>query len=442
MVIDSTIKQKVVELHIQRKGRNETCRILKAQKVRISEATITHLIQDWNKRQTGESGSPTASGATTTTPPGPPTTNNHSQDRSADVKETSQQQSKQEDNTSYINENIKDVTGNPSLNTAAVVPPAATPPQFGDGLEPVSESKTSGSPLKRFLGTTAVALEDKDIQISVRTLPEPTFASDGPESSEQINIAADAILDVAEQEASITEKENKIRQESQQVNRFADSAQTFTAKNPSRNPSNHSDCETETPTDYWTEDFESRQIEEKSAAEESPESNEEISWDSDQFVRSRFFKSVMDERQRRHQELLALQRERQQRHQEILLIQNEKQQLAQLRQSIDREKQDFENEKAELQSTIPLARQLLTMKIDIRHFLPYVDILTDYSQANNTDLTTTAFEIAEEFKMYKGSTELKIKTSKELEVLQNSIQESNRSIQQLQIKKQQMEQHV
>jgi hypothetical protein len=51
MVIDSTIKQKVVELYQQKKGRNEICRILKAQKVRISEATITHLIQDWKRQQ-------------------------------------------------------------------------------------------------------------------------------------------------------------------------------------------------------------------------------------------------------------------------------------------------------------------------------------------------------------------------------------------------------
>jgi MFS family permease len=63
--------------------------------------------------------------------------------------------------------------------------------------------------------------------------------------------------------------------------------------------------------------------------------------------------------------------------------------------------------------------------------LPYVDILTDYSQANNTDLTTAAFKIVEYFK-----------THKELKTLKDSIEEAQRINQQLKSEKQQTEQQL
>jgi len=49
MTIDYVVKKKAIELHLQGRGRNEICRILNGQKMRISEATITHLIQDWKR---------------------------------------------------------------------------------------------------------------------------------------------------------------------------------------------------------------------------------------------------------------------------------------------------------------------------------------------------------------------------------------------------------
>jgi len=50
VTIDSVVKKKTIDLHLSGLGRNEIARILNGQKMRISEATITHLIQVW-KRQ-------------------------------------------------------------------------------------------------------------------------------------------------------------------------------------------------------------------------------------------------------------------------------------------------------------------------------------------------------------------------------------------------------
>ena len=51
MTIDYVVKKKAIDLHLQGKGRNEIARILNSQKMRISEATITHLIHDWKSQQ-------------------------------------------------------------------------------------------------------------------------------------------------------------------------------------------------------------------------------------------------------------------------------------------------------------------------------------------------------------------------------------------------------
>ena len=54
MTIDYVVKKKAIDLHLQGKGRNEIARILNSQKMRISEATITHLIHDWKRRHSSK----------------------------------------------------------------------------------------------------------------------------------------------------------------------------------------------------------------------------------------------------------------------------------------------------------------------------------------------------------------------------------------------------
>jgi t-SNARE complex subunit (syntaxin) len=58
-----------------------------------------------------------------------------------------------------------------------------------------------------------------------------------------------------------------------------------------------------------------------------------MDWDSDEAVRRRFFKTILEERERSQQELLAIEQRMQQIVQELHV---ERQQLVQLRQSLDR----------------------------------------------------------------------------------------------------------
>ena len=61
MTIDYVVKKKAIDLHLQGHGRNEIARILNGQKMRISEATITHLIQRQQQKQEHNNSGPSSS---------------------------------------------------------------------------------------------------------------------------------------------------------------------------------------------------------------------------------------------------------------------------------------------------------------------------------------------------------------------------------------------
>ena len=151
MTIDYVVKKKAIDLHLQGRGRNEIARILNSQKMRISEATITHLIQDWKRQQQQQEHGNSE----------PSSQLNESAQTSKTVSSISQGEQQQETITispqaqtspQYTAVNIGTLSipnGSPSSNT----------PHSGDGLKP--DPKTLGGPLRFFLNKivspTAVA---------------------------------------------------------------------------------------------------------------------------------------------------------------------------------------------------------------------------------------------------------------------------------------------
>jgi hypothetical protein len=65
-------------------------------------------------------------------------------------------------------------------------------------------------------------------------------------------------------------------------------------------------------------------------------------------------------------------------------------------QNINQQKYDLEA----LQPFIPLAKQLQSMKIDITNFMPWAETIQEISISQNTDLTTAAYKIAQELRLY------------------------------------------
>jgi DNA repair exonuclease SbcCD ATPase subunit len=92
-------------------------------------------------------------------------------------------------------------------------------------------------------------------------------------------------------------------------------------------------------------------------------------WDV-QLVWSRMMREVNNAKIERRQELQELEVQRQQIARKWQELNEEKQNIIQLKNNIDQQRSNLEAREAELQSTIPLAKQLLAMKIDITNFLP------------------------------------------------------------------------
>jgi hypothetical protein len=169
MTIDYVVKKKAIDLHLQGRGRNEICRILNSQKMRISEATITHLIQDW-KRQHQDSNSESSSQL-----------NESGQVQyQTSVSSIPRKEQQQEDKTqetitispktpqcTAINIGMRTTISNGSQHSIV------SSPHYGDWPpdldKPAPDSKNSGAPLSFFLNkvstatiTTAVVTNKKE----------------------------------------------------------------------------------------------------------------------------------------------------------------------------------------------------------------------------------------------------------------------------------------
>jgi hypothetical protein len=122
-----------------------------------------------------------------------------------------------------------------------------------------------------------------------------------------------------------------------------------------------------------------------------------VDWNPDEAWEKRLWVRILEEREERRKELLLIEQKRQ----ELLLVE---QQIAQIRHSIDQRNHDLEireNKLIELAPTIPLARQLQEMKIDITNFLPWAETVHEYAVTQNTDLTTAAYNIADDLREYR-----------------------------------------
>lgn len=62
---------------------------------------------------------------------------------------------------------------------------------------------------------------------------------------------------------------------------------------------------------------------------------------------------------------------------------------------------------------LPLARQFQAMKVDVTNFIPYTELVQEYSLTHNTDLTTAAFDIKKKLEAYR-----------ELEVINKEIKKA------------------
>lgn len=145
-----------------------------------------------------------------------------------------------------------------------------------------------------------------------------------------------------------------------------------------------------------------------------------IDWDSDDNHQRRFFKTIMDEKRERRQELQ--------------MIEQKWQELNLERQDINKQRKDLEVREAEIvevELLVPLTRQFQKLKLDVTNFIPWMETIQEYSKTHNTDLTTAAFSLADELRDYRqlgGVKRVIVNAEKYLSTLGSHIREKEAAV--------------
>jgi hypothetical protein len=385
MTIDYKIKQKAIELYNEGKGRNEIARILNGQKIKISEATITHLIQDWKSQQHQQQ---SESSSQLNESVQYQTSVSSKKEQLEDKGETPLMSEKE------IKEGQEIIAIFPGAPNTAInkTPPlimdngslSSLSPPIGDRLEPAP--KNSGNPLSFFLGFTAATAGDIVDAATTTSVNHPVESVEPKITVMQVD-KLDVNSSQHDSQIPTTEAESAVSENQECIDLDSEEALVTGSRRDS---------------------------------EEGESSNFDIDWDSDENWASRVFREVRAAKKERRDELLLIE-------QKLNQLNQEREQLAQIKHNIDEQM----TKAAEVELLLPLARQLRDLGVDITNFLPWVETIQEHAMNHNTSLTTAAFEIVGHLKAYN-----------KLEILQNAIGEAQGSIQQLQIKKQQTEQEL
>ena len=125
----------------------------------------------------------------------------------------------------------------------------------------------------------------------------------------------------------------------------------------------------------------------------NPEGEPSIDWDSRQtltLIWRRMFREINQEKFKRKHELLVIDRR--------------KQKLSEWRKRLEQMQYDLtarESRILESEPFLPLARQLLEMKLALEDALPWIETIRERSEAENVDIRTTAINVAQELRLYR-----------------------------------------
>jgi hypothetical protein len=391
MTIDYVVKKKAIDLHLQGRGRNEICRILNSQKMKISEATITHLIQDW-KRHHQDSNSESSSQL-----------NESGQVQyQTSVSSIPQKEQQQEDKTqetitispktpqcTAINIGMPIIadTGSPSSNNI---------PHYGDGLKPEPakpdpDSKTfSGAPLSFFLNkvvsstaatiitTDTAATANHSISSNLVNFIETDEDTPSPSRSPSSNLHPSTFpgpglqnLPSPDQELRGLHSFIKDPETEMQVNIEPDVNIKCIKKN-----------QDVTPQDETTEEEEFEQ-----SQPGSPLPDSEMDWDSDENWQRRFFRTILDERKKREEQLRELNKEKQNLTQERYDFEEQKRQIRQTLEKL-----------SEVESLISSAKQLKDIGIGFDQALVWIDCIKEKAEIERIDLRTATWKLAQDLR--------------------------------------------
>jgi hypothetical protein len=102
--------------------------------------------------------------------------------------------------------------------------------------------------------------------------------------------------------------------------------------------------------------------------------------------------------------LREIKREKAQRHHELLLIERRRQKLEEWKRQIDQSKYDLEVREArclEVEPFLPVARRLQDLKIGLEEAIPWLETIHEKAEAERVDQKTAAYRLAAELRLYR-----------------------------------------
>jgi hypothetical protein len=327
MTINNEVKKKAMDLHLQGHGRNDIARILNSQKMRISEATITHLIQDWKRQQQHSNSEPSSqlneSGQTQSQ-----VSLSLTPEKEQEVQIPLKTQTPLQCTVINIGTPTTICNGSPSSNNI---------PHYGDGPKPEPDSKNSGAPLSFFFNKVV-----NSTAASTATITTATNVAAATTTATSVNHPAADSVNLIERDSSFPEPRGlhsliKDPEIEMQINIEPDININRINKN-----------QDVIKTTQEEEEFEQSQPHSSLSDLENPSIIED--WDV-QLVWSRMMREVNNAKIERRQELLLIEQNRKE-------LNEERQHIAQIRHNIDQQKCNLQAREAkllEVESLIPSA---------------------------------------------------------------------------------------
>jgi hypothetical protein len=400
MTISPTIKAKVIELHLQKKGRNEIAR-----EINISQDSVHNILRTYESKSkstaTGDNGhNQNHSQVSAGTPVEDIPMKSLSQGPIINAYEQKREQSSQPDATINSGVDIEDMC----------CPSTMAP--FGDELAVTTHNSNSspdtitprnGGPLLHLLNHESIDRarnENADIDFATITYAIPFSPYRRPPESPK----ARQISSISYKSGPLNSSESTFVSSEEQVDIEPDVKNVLEEESELMGVLSPEEIENSKPKGRDT----SESIEKAEAETLFTETNKLVKGPS----------TPVEERLRQEKVawdyygpawmgiLKQIRREKDQRRHELLVIDRRKQKLSEWKKRLEQMQYDLTTREVrilESEPFLPLARQLQEMKLALEDALPWIETVKELAQMQNMDIKAAVVQVAQELRLYRQS---------------------------------------
>jgi hypothetical protein len=394
MTISPTIKAKVIELHLQKKGRNEIAR-----EINISQGSVHNILRRYESKSkstatTDNGHNQNHSQISAGTPVEDIPMKSLSQGPIINAYEQKREQSSQPDATINSGVDIEDMC---CPSTMAPTLAVTTP---NSNSSPDIITPRNGGPLLHLLNHESIDRarnENADIDFATiaYAIPFPPYRRP-PESPTACQISS-----ISYKSVPINSSESTFVSSEEQVDIEADVKNVLEEESELKGVLSPEEIENSKPKIRNT----SEPIEKAEAETLFTETNKLAKGPS----------TPVEERLRQEKKwdyygpawmgmLKQIRREKEQRRHELLVIDRRKQKLSEWKKRLEQMQYDLTTREARILESEPflsLARQLQEMKLALGDALPWIETVKEWAQMQNMDIKAAVVQVAQELRLYR-----------------------------------------